>query len=55
MNQDPKSKSARRKRLALSALAGLLLGVGCQALPEAWRIPCAAAVKLISLLVGGSS
>jgi hypothetical protein len=48
-------KFARRKRLAISAALGLLVGVGCRLLPPAYQIPCAAAVKLLALLFGVSS
>lgn len=48
-------KSARRKRLAISALLGVLVGVGCRLLPEPWQLPCAAAAKLIALLFGVGS
>jgi hypothetical protein len=45
-------KYARRKRLALSAAVGLMLGIGCRLLPPAWQLPCAALVKVIALLFG---
>jgi hypothetical protein len=48
-------KSARRKRLALSAVLGVAVGVGCRLLPPAWQLPCAAGVKFIALLFGVAS
>lgn len=47
-----KQKWRRRKRLALSALLGVMVGVGCRLLPPAWQLPCIAAVKLLALLFG---
>lgn len=48
-------KSARRKRLALSAFLGVMVGVVCRVLPPAWQLPCAAFVKLVALLFGVQS
>ena len=54
---DPKNrpKFDRRKRMALAALLGVLTGMACQFMPDPWRVPCAIGVKLIALLLGGSS
>jgi hypothetical protein len=41
--------------MALAALLGVLTGMACQFMPDPWRVPCAIGVKLLALLLGGSS
>lgn len=45
----------RRARMMVAALCGAATGFGCQLLPETWRMPCIALVKLVALLVGGTA
>lgn len=45
-------KRASRKRLALSAGAGVALGIICRLLPEPWQIPCTVAVKIAAAIFG---
>lgn len=44
--------SAARKRAIIAAALGIVMGVGCNLLPEHWRLPCALLVKLVALATG---
>ena len=54
-SKPPPSKLARAKRLALSAVLGVMVALVCQALPPQYQIPCRVIVKLLSLFIGGNS
>lgn len=49
---EPKKPASKRRRIVLSAGAGIALGIACRFVPEPWQIPCTVAVKIVALLMG---
>lgn len=49
---DKPKKPVSKRRLVLSAGAGVALGILCRLMPEPWQIPCTLAVKLAAAFFG---
>ncbi len=51
----PKSHRQVVKRMVLSAVAGVALGLVCQIVPPQWQLPCSVLVRLLALTFGAST
>lgn len=48
------TQKRKRKWWKVAAIAGIVLGAACHALPPKYQEPCRAASKVISIASGGS-